>query len=230
MSDQEAIKIEVTENGPYVVSGGLPLAKQIIEANAEGVSMSWREGDSYDGGQSYWLCRCGQSSSKPFCDSTHEVTAFDGTETASRAAYSEQAERFEGPGMVLTDAEALCAFARFCDADGQVWNLMDHTDDPANQALVKRIAGNCPGGRLVAWNGTPLQAVEPAYEPSLGIVEDPQLGVSGPIWARGGIPVIGADGKQYEVRNRVALCRCGASSNKPFCDGTHASIRFSDEA
>ena len=31
------------------------------------------------------------------------------------------------------------------------------------------------------------------------------------------------DGKNYEVRNRVTLCRCGRSNNKPFCDGSHAA-------
>jgi CDGSH-type Zn-finger protein len=46
---------------------------------------------------------------------------------------------------------------------------------------------------------------------------------------RGGVQVLGADGFNYEVRNRMTLCRCGASQNKPFCDGTHASIGFSDE-
>jgi CDGSH-type Zn-finger protein len=35
--------------------------------------------------------------------------------------------------------------------------------------------------------------------------------------------VISADGKAYEVRNRVTLCRCGSSNNKPFCDGSHAA-------
>ncbi|MHB8164175.1 MAG: CDGSH iron-sulfur domain-containing protein [Methanoregula sp.] len=30
-----------------------------------------------------------------------------------------------------------------------------------------------------------------------------------------------ADGKPYTVRNRVTLCRCGKSGNKPFCDGSH---------
>jgi CDGSH-type Zn-finger protein len=40
----------------------------------------------------------------------------------------------------------------------------------------------------------------------------------------------GADGFRYEVRNRMTLCRCGASRNKPFCDATHTSIRFTDEA
>jgi CDGSH-type Zn-finger protein len=47
---------------------------------------------------------------------------------------------------------------------------------------------------------------------------------------RGGIPVIAADGSPYEVRNRIALCRCGASSNEPLRDGSHASIRFDDKA
>jgi CDGSH-type Zn-finger protein len=67
------------------------------------------------------------------------------------------------------------------------------------------------------------------FEPSIGVVEDPQIGVSGPLWVRGGIQVEAADGTPYEVRNRVTLCRCGASQNKPFCDGSHAAIGFTDE-
>jgi CDGSH-type Zn-finger protein len=58
------------------------------------------------------------------------------------------------------------------------------------------------------------------------LVEDPAQICSGPLWLRGGIAVISSDGYQYEVRNRVTLCRCGASQNKPFCDGTHAAIGF----
>jgi CDGSH-type Zn-finger protein len=45
---------------------------------------------------------------------------------------------------------------------------------------------------------------------------------------RGSITVEAEDGARYEKRNRVTLCRCGASSNKPFCDGSHASIKFDD--
>ena len=48
----------------------------------------------------------------------------------------------------------------------------------------------------------------------------------GPIWLRGGISLTSADGYQYEVRNRMTVCRCGASRNKPFCDGSHASIKY----
>jgi CDGSH-type Zn-finger protein len=44
---------------------------------------------------------------------------------------------------------------------------------------------------------------------------------NGPIWVRGGIPIESAKDEIYEIRNRVTLCGCGRSSNKPFCDGTH---------
>ncbi|MGA7803617.1 CDGSH iron-sulfur domain-containing protein [Bradyrhizobium sp.] len=40
--------------------------------------------------------------------------------------------------------------------------------------------------------------------------------------------VVSADGFEDEVRNRVTLCRCGQSQNKPFCDGTHAQTKFKD--
>ena len=60
------------------------------------------------------------------------------------------------------------------------------------------------------------------------LVEDPQEQCSGPIWLRGRIPVVSADGFAYEVRNRVTLCRCGASKNKPFCDASHYAIKFND--
>jgi CDGSH-type Zn-finger protein len=52
---------------------------------------------------------------------------------------------------------------------------------------------------------------------------------SGPAWLRGGIQVVASDGFEYEVRNRMTLCRCGQSKNKPLCDGTHAAMKFNDE-
>jgi hypothetical protein len=81
----------------------------------------------------------------------------------------------------------------------------------------------------VAWDRTTKHALEPKLPASIGLVQDPARHVSGPLWVRGGIPVVAADGTTYEIRNRVALCRCGASSNKPFCDGSHASIKFRDD-
>ncbi len=66
------------------------------------------------------------------------------------------------------------------------------------------------------------------FEPSIWLIEDPSLGVSGALWVRGGIPVVSADGTPYEVRNRVTLCRWGQSKNKPFCDGSHIATGFTD--
>ena len=125
--------------------------------------------------------------------------------------------------MSLTDAEGLCAFARFCDPKGQVWNLVNQTDDPAARKVFVQEACDCPAGRLVAWDNATGKPVEPEHELSAALVEDPAKHCSGPIWLRGGVQVIGADGFKYEVRNRVTLCRCGASQNKPFCDGQHAA-------
>ena len=126
--------------------------------------------------------------------------------------------------------DSFTAFARFCDPHGQVWNLVQKSDHPKAAKLVEHEAGHCPGGRLVVKDRVTGKAIEPQFEPSIGLVQDTAEGISGPIWVRGGIPVVGASGKPYEVRNRVALCRCGASSNKPFCDGVHATVRFNDQA
>ncbi|WP_169581799.1 MULTISPECIES: CDGSH iron-sulfur domain-containing protein [Microbacterium] len=53
----------------------------------------------------------------------------------------------------------------------------------------------------------------------------------GPLLVRGPIEIRGADGELLRPRRRtVALCRCGASGIKPWCDGTHKLTRFSTEA
>jgi CDGSH-type Zn-finger protein len=230
VTNPNAPKITVSKDGPYLVDGGLPLADQHIVTNADGESIEWREGDAHAHPDSYALCRCGKSAKKPFCDGTHTRVRFDGTETATRDPYEAQAERIEGPTRVLEDAERLCAFARFCDPAGQVWNLVLKSDEPRAAKLVDHEAGHCPGGRLVAKDRATGRAIEPKFEPSIGLVQDTAQKVSGPLWIRGGIPVVGGDGRAYEVRNRVALSRCGASTNKPFCDGSHAQIRFTDHA
>jgi CDGSH-type Zn-finger protein len=222
-------KITISKNGPYLVEGDVPLAHQHIVTNAEGESLEWREGDAVPHAASYALCRCGQSKAKPFCDGTHKQVGFDGTETASREPFSAQAKQLQGPTIVLEDAEPLCAFARFCDPEGQVWNLVTETDAPRVRKLVEHEAGHCPAGRLVARDRHTGKALEPHHKPSIGLIQDTAREISGPIWVRGGIPIVGADGESYEVRNRVTLCRCGASSNRPFCDGSHASIGFSDK-
>ncbi len=223
-----AVKVVVSKDGPYLVTGAVPLATQTIFAGDSGESEAWKEGDAFPARASYALCRCGHSKNKPFCDGSHAKAGFDGTETASRKPYAEQAQLMQGPVHSLSDAETLCAFARFCDPNGQVWNQVEETDDAKVARDFVRQVNACPSGRLVAWDRSTGKALEHPLPVSIGVVQDPAQDVSGPLWLRGGIPVVAADGFAYEVRNRVTLCRCGASKNKPFCDGSHASVKFQD--
>ena len=224
MSESHERKITISENGPYLVSEGIPLTVQVITPNKEGFSWEWKQGESFDLKGDYALCRCGQSKTKPFCDGSHSRVGFNGKETATHATYKEQAEVFDGPTLKLSDVESLCAFARFCDAEGKIWSLIEKTDNPAARELVIREAMNCPSGRLVIQDKQTGEEIEHELSPSIGVVEDPVLSCSGPLWIRGDILIESHDGRRYERRNRVTLCRCGASDNKPFCNGIHARI------
>ena len=223
MSDNADITITIATNGPYIVSGDVVVADQHIEINAAGESIEWREGATHAHDTKFKLCRCGASASKPFCDGTHRKVGFDGTETATREPFDDGVTFLPGPTLSLKDNESLCAFARFCDPAGQVWALVEQTDEETPRIQFLHEAGHCPAGRLVAVDNASDSDMEPRLPVSIGLVEDTRAKVSGPIWVRGGIQIIGADGYKYEVRNRVALCRCGRSTNKPYCNGSHAA-------
>jgi CDGSH-type Zn-finger protein len=221
------MKITVTTNGPYLVEGAVPMARQSIVADAQGDSREWQEGESFETKETCALCRCGHSATKPYCDGSHVRVGFDGTETASHEPYDAQASQQVGPTLTLFDAQPLCAYARFCDVAGQVWNLVEQEGTEAAE-MTAREAGLCPSGRLVVRDQQTNSEMEPEFTPSIGIVADPAEGLAGPIWVRGGITVLSSNGEAYEVRNRVTLCRCGASANKPFCDASHASVGFTE--
>jgi CDGSH-type Zn-finger protein len=220
-TDNDKQRVTVSRNGPYLVSGEVPVVEQIIAADAEGTAIEWREGKKYHYKEKCGLCRCGQSKNKPFCDGTHVKIRFDGTETADQELYTSQVKEIDGPTLKLNDAEILCASARFCHRAGGIWNLVPRSSNEEARRIAIEEACDCPSGRLVVCDKKTGRTIEPEMERSIGLIEDPQMECSGPIWVRGGIPIISADGKIYEVRNRVTLCRCGKSSIKPFCDSSH---------
>jgi len=222
-----SISVVVLENGPYLVRGTPPLHTQTIVPNAEGQSWSWREGAAYPVKDKTALCRCGHSRNKPYCDGSHTKAAVDLIETATFEPMLNGATEIDGPNYVLTDNERYCAYARFCDNGGQIWKEVQ-TPGEEHAQLAIYMAHHCPSGRLIVWDRTTGAPVEQPLTPSLSLIEDPGAGVSGPLVLRGGIRVESASGESYEIRNRQTLCRCGASSNKPFCDGSHASIGFRD--
>lgn len=221
-------KVMITKDGPYMVSGSLPINKQIIGIGKEGEPEKWTNGKKYPANEPCALCRCGQSKNKPFCDGTHAKVGFDGTETASKKPFDKQAEVMNGPTLRLKDASAFCARARFCHRNGGTWELTKHSDNPKARKIAIEEACNCPSGRLVECDKKTEKALESEFEKSISLVEDPQKKVSGPIWLKGGVPMESSDGSIYEIRNRVTLCRCGKSRNKPFCDGSHIDEGFND--
>ncbi len=225
----DSFAVEILPQGPYLVYGAPPMAQQFFVPNSQGEMWYYQQGESYPtDSRPTALCRCGSSRNAPYCDGSHIEADWDPELTAPEERLLDKAEEYDGPEITLTDNDLYCAFARFCDAKGRVWNLVGRTDNEHAREWVIRMANRCPAGRLSAWENDSDTPIEPVYEPSIGIVEDPEIECSGPLWIRGGIQVRRTDGHTYEIRNRVTLCRCGQSSNKPFCDGTHASIKYDD--
>ena len=214
-------KLRVLKNGPYLVYGNTPLINMTIQCDKSGIPTKWLIGEKLQTQESYSLCRCGQSKNKPYCDSTHVKVNFDGTETSDNELYEKIAKEIDGPELKLKDAEILCASARFCHRGGDIWQVIQMTDEPWAKKNVIENACDCPSGRLVVIEKATGKAIESPLEKSIGLIEDPGIGVDGPIWVRGGIPVYSTEGRPYEVRNRMTLCRCGKSTNKPFCDSSH---------
>jgi CDGSH-type Zn-finger protein len=214
-------KVKVTKNGPYLVYGGVPMTEKEITTDPQGTPTQWTQRNEYSPNETCALCRCGHSTKKPFCDGTHAKIDFDGTETTQQESYIATPKVIDGPTLKLTDVEELCASARFCHRDGGVWHLIPKSDSPKAKKTVCEEASNCPSGRLVVQDKKTGETVEPQFKPSIVLIEDPAVGTSGPIWVRGGIPVESAQGETYKIRNRVTLCRCGKSQNKPFCDSSH---------
>ncbi len=224
--DEKRTRIKIMENGPYLVSGHVPLRKMNIFPTHR--INEYRHVQDFPLAEAYALCRCGQTRTPPYCDGSHAKAGFIGKETASRLPYIQRADHITGPDLDLKD-DGRCAYVRFCHRrEGTAWELVLMSDDSKAREEAIIAASECPTGRLVAYekDGTPI---EPEFEPSIEILEDLAQRVSGPLYVKGNIPIESADGTTYEVRNRVALCRCGQSSDKPFCDATHISIRFSDK-
>jgi CDGSH-type Zn-finger protein len=219
LSDTKKL-VKVTLNGPYIVKGNVPLLKMEIEADEEGYPYRWKKTENYSEKLNYSLCRCGKSENKPFCDNHHTKTHFEGKETAQlNIDFDENAKLFDGPELTLLDVKELCVGAGFCTRAGNIWNLTVHSDYPEHKEIAIQEAFDCPSGRLVL-HDMAGKTLEPYLEPSIAVTEDEE-GISGPLWVRGGIPIRSEMRGEYTRRNRVTLCRCGRSGNKPLCDGSH---------
>jgi CDGSH-type Zn-finger protein len=214
----------VSKDGPFIVAGRVPLITSEICNDDEGYCRTWKEVKKYPIKEQYALCRCGHSGNKPFCDGTHVKIQYNGTESGDHEPYDKGANVIHGSTLTLKDNEHPCVHARFCMRAGGIWDLvLDSEDQEARKTAIEE-ACNCPSGRLVILDNATGKAIEPEFEKSIVVIEYPASGEHDPLWVRGEIPIESASGKQYEIRNRVTLCRCGKSRNKPFCDGSHVGI------
>ena len=208
-------KIKVSKNGPYLVSGNLPINEDIVEYDKDDNPLKTKKGKLISD-KDCALCRCGQSGNKPFCDGTHALVNFDGTENPeAKEEYENQVEILDGPDLILKDAPHLCAGAGFCHRAGGTWNLTQNSDNPRAKKTAIEEACCCPSGRLVACDKKTGKPIEPKFDQSIGIPD------GGPFAVKGGVSIESGDGSVYSTRNRVTLCRCGKSKNKPYCDGSH---------
>lgn len=228
----KGLHVVVAEQGPYLLYGVAPFVQQFIMSDDLDESWFYKSGKEYSLSQDpaipTALCRCGASGQKPYCDGTHANVEWDGELTSPIDRLLDDAQYFEGEELLMSDSERYCCYARFCHPGGGAWRLTRNSGDEESRKLAIREASMCPSARLMAWGRGEDAPYEFDFEPSIGLLEDPAIECSAGIWLRGGVPVEKMTGERYEIRNRVVLCRCGASGNKPYCDGSHASVHWRD--
>ena len=132
--------------------------------------------------------------------------------------------------LYATDQVEITWEPSFCIHFGACWNGSIAAFDPRRHPWVKpaaespdkldEIIAQCPSGALqLRWrDGRPSQdpVGTPAFQPQL----------DGPLFVRGEIEVVDRGGRVVRRAARMALCRCGQSQNKPFCDDSHYRTGF----
>lgn len=222
-------KIEILPDGPYKVSGGVPLRKMHQVCTEFGEPVEWEDRGEYEiERETYLLCRCGKTKKAPFCDGAHVDAEFVGLETAVTDAPFGRVLNYYGPdGFSVTKVTRLCMLSGFCVLkDTDFVELTESSDVPGHKARAIKMVEDCPSGSLTYR----MEKDGPDLEPDLpqqiaDTFECTSSGeIQGPFWVMGYIPIERADKAPFTPRNRVTLCSCGHSRIKPLCDGTHRAI------
>jgi uncharacterized Fe-S cluster protein YjdI len=134
---------------------------------------------------------------------------------------------YRADGIVVYFDPRLCIHAQACvhglpavfDRGRKPWIAADRAAPDEVAAVVAR----CPTGALhfERTDGGPAEA-----EPEENVVN---LVPNGPLYVRGSIVVMDSEGNEVRRDTRVALCRCGQSKQKPFCDNSHVEAGFRAE-
>ena len=201
--------IRCKPDGPYLVSGLSTFM------NSRGEPIATKE--------TIALCRCGGSSNKPFCDGTHVKIGFEDSKKPDRT--KDKRSDYAGKAITVHDNRGLCAHAGVCtDRLPSVWRMgVEPWIDPDGatvEAIVETIEA-CPSGALSYTIGGEERR-DGDKPPAI------HLAKNGPYVVTGNISLEGVEFGEGVSREHFTLCRCGASKNKPFCDGCHYDAGFED--
>ncbi len=213
--------IAAAPNGPLLVSGDVPLYRRRAVNSEHGEPLAWETTERIETKDRYALCRCGESSRKPFCDGTHARIGFAAEESAT-GTYAERSNELGGTNITVSDDRSICVHAGFCGTRvTNVWKQVANTDESTVRQQVIAMIEKCPSGALT-YRLDGAHDIEPLMPAAIGVTND------GPLWVTGGVAITNSAGEPLETRNRVTLCRCGSSANKPLCDGAHKQAGFTD--
>lgn len=199
--------IECTQDGPYLIKN----LTRLKNTNREAVTCK----------PVMALCRCGNSANKPFCDGTHLKNGFSGSKLSD--GNNNKRDTYRGKQITLHDNRSICSHAGRC-TDGLA-TVFKYGAEPwidPNGAQAQQIIDvikKCPSGAL----SYSIDDVEHRDQPHAASVT---VSKNGPYEISGGVDLVGQTWGQGASTEHYALCRCGASKNKPFCDGSHWSINF----
>jgi uncharacterized Fe-S cluster protein YjdI/CDGSH-type Zn-finger protein len=120
------------------------------------------------------------------------------------------------PAFCIHVAECLRGLPAVFDNQRRPWIIVDNGSPGDIGEVIQR----CPTGALHfrRLDGGPQEPVPEATT----VQERP----NGPLFVRGNVTIFGQDHALVRQDTRVALCRCGASASKPFCDGSHRRVGF----
>jgi CDGSH-type Zn-finger protein len=220
-------KIIVRPNGPLKVEGDIPLVRKTQVVSEYGEPLTWKKEEIIETESPYYLCRCGRSEHKPFCNGAHHEDPFDGTETADTDTFEDRRIILPGGTHIVVKRDySLCMNSGYCGTRlTNVDELTSQTDDTQIRSQVMAMIERCPAGSFTYAINEEEPDIEPDLPRQIAVTTEITADgpIEGPLWVTGYVPVERSDGKPFETRNRVTLCNCGLSKSKPLCDGTHRS-------
>ena len=221
-------KILPLPNGPYYLINDMQPKVVYNLQNFKGEPLSTTVGIA--------LCRCGSSKNKPFCDGTHNVIGFssanrtlDENDDTKKTAIKDKRRDYPGKEITVHDNRKICSHAAECVNNlSSVFKLGSRpwiNPDASKMNDIIDVVRRCPSGALsYSIDGVEYRDPEEQRNPIVTVLKN------GPYHITGGIELIGENIQFGEgaSKEHYTLCRCGASENKPFCDGAHKSSKFND--